>query len=93
MKRLSYWLGLGIAFLALVGCFIAFFYLTDLFVSGLGSLVKRFNMPESVVGASVFSVVEGHPDIGIGTIVGSAIFNISYNGKINRSYYKYYSFI
>ena len=60
-------------------------------MSGLGSLAKRFNVPESVVGASVaamvssapemgtsiFSVVEGHPDIGIGTIIGSAIFNIS----------------
>lgn len=91
MKRLDYGLGLGVAFLALVGCFIAFFYLTGLFVSGLGSLAKRFNVPESVVGASVaaivssapemgasvFSVVEGHPDIGIGTIVGSAIFNIT----------------
>lgn len=91
MKRLSYWLGLGVAFLALAGCFIAFFYLTNLFVSGLGSLAKRFNVPESVVGASVaamvssapemgasvFSVVEAHHDIGIGTIVGSAIFNIS----------------
>lgn len=91
MKRLSYGLWLGVAFLALAGCFIAFFYLTNLFVSGLGSLAKRFNVPESVVGASVaaivssapemgasvFSVVEGHPDIGIGTIVGSAIFNIT----------------
>ncbi len=88
---MDYGLGLGVAFLALVGCFIAFFYLTGLFVSGLGSLAKRFNVPESVVGASVaaivssapemgasvFSVVEGHPDIGIGTIVGSAIFNIT----------------
>jgi cation:H+ antiporter len=89
VKRLSY--ELGVAFLVLAGCFIAFFYLTGLFVSGLGSLAKRFNVPESVVGASVaaivssapelgasvFSVVEGHPDIGLGTIVGSAIFNIS----------------
>lgn len=80
-----------IAVLVLIGCFVAFFYLTRLFVSGLGSLAKRFNVPESVVGASVaamvssapemgtsiFSVVEGHPDIGIGTIIGSAIFNIS----------------
>ncbi len=88
---MNYGLGLGVAFLALIGCFIAFFYLTGLFVSGLGSLAKRFNVPESVVGASVaaivssapemgasvFSVVEGHPDIGIGTIVGSAIFNIT----------------
>jgi cation:H+ antiporter len=83
--------GLGIAFLALLVCFIAFFYLTGLFVSGLGSLAKRFNVPESVagasvaamvssapeMGASVFSVVEGHTDIGLGTIVGSAIFNIT----------------
>jgi len=91
VKRLNYGFGLGVAFLALAGCFIAFFYLTNLFVSGLGSLAKRFNVPESVVGASVaaivssapemgasvFSVVEEHPDIGIGTIVGSAIFNIT----------------
>lgn len=83
--------GVAIAVLVLIGCFIAFFYLTRLFVSGLGSLAKRFNVPESVAGASVaamvssapemgtsiFSVVEGHPDIGMGTIVGSAIFNIS----------------
>jgi len=83
--------GVAIAVLVLIGCFVAFFYLTRLFVSGLGSLAKRFNVPESVVGASVaamvssapemgtsiFSVVEGHPDIGIGTIIGSAIFNIS----------------
>ncbi|MCK4398880.1 MAG: calcium/sodium antiporter [Methanophagales archaeon] len=83
--------GVAIAVLVLIGCFVAFFYLTRLFVSGLGSLAKRFNVPESVAGASVaamvssapemgtsiFSVVEGHPDIGIGTIIGSAIFNIS----------------
>ena len=88
---MSYGLELGIAILALAGCFIAFFYLTNLFVTGLGTLAKRFNVPESVIGASVaaivssspemgasvFSVVEGHPDIGIGTIVGSAIFNIT----------------
>ncbi|NQE06558.1 Sodium/calcium exchanger MaX1 [ANME-1 cluster archaeon GoMg1] len=88
---LSHESGVAIAVLVLIGCFVAFFYLTRLFVSGLGSLAKRFNVPESVVGASVaamvssapemgtsiFSVVEGHPDIGMGTIVGSAIFNIS----------------
>ena len=88
---LSHESGVAIAVLVLIGCFVAFFYLTRLFVSGLGSLAKRFNVPESVVGASVaamvssapemgtsiFSVVEGHPDIGIGTIIGSAIFNIS----------------
>ncbi len=88
---MSYEWELGVAVLALVGCFVSFFYLTNVFVSGLGTLAKRFNVPESVAGASVaamassapemsascFSVLKGHPDIGIGTIVGSAIFNIS----------------
>lgn len=60
-------------------------------VEGLGSLSDRFGISESVVGASiaavgssmpefgsaVFSVVENEPTIGFGTIVGSAIFNIT----------------
>jgi len=60
-------------------------------VEGLGSLSDRFGISEAVVGASiaavgssmpefgsaVFSVVENEPTIGFGTIVGSAIFNIT----------------
>jgi len=63
----------------------------DYLVEGLGSLSDRFGISESVVGASiaaigssmpefgsaVFSVVENEPTIGFGTIVGSAIFNIT----------------
>lgn len=63
----------------------------DYLVQGLGSFSQRFSLSEAVVGASiaaigssmpefgsaVFSVVENHPTIGFGTIVGSAIFNIT----------------
>ena len=63
----------------------------DYLVEGLGSLSDRFGISEAVVGASiaaigssmpefgsaVFSVVENEPTIGFGTIVGSAIFNIT----------------
>lgn len=60
-------------------------------VEGLGTLSKRFSISEAVIGASiaavgssmpelgasVFSVIEGAPTIGFGTIIGSAIFNIT----------------
>ena len=66
-------------------------YSTDYFVRGVGTLSRRFKIPGSIAGASiaamgsnapefgtsVFSVVEAHPTIGVGTIVGSAIFNIT----------------
>lgn len=61
------------------------------FVEGLGTLSNRFTISEAVIGASiaaigssmpelgasVFSVIEGAPTIGFGTIIGSAIFNIT----------------
>lgn len=60
-------------------------------VEGLGTLSNRFSISEAVIGASiaavgssmpelgtsVFSVIEGAPTIGFGTIIGSAIFNIT----------------
>jgi len=63
----------------------------DYLVEGLGSLSDRFSISEAVIGASVaamgssmpefgasaFSVIENEPTIGFGTIVGSAIFNIT----------------
>lgn len=63
----------------------------DYLVKGLGSLSERFSISEAVIGASVaamgssmpefgasvFSVIENEPTIGFGTIVGSAIFNIT----------------
>jgi cation:H+ antiporter len=84
-----YTLSISIAFLVM--SFILLNYSTDYFVRGLGVLSKRFEIPGSIVGAtiaamgssapefgtSVFSVVEAHPTIGLGTIIGSAIFNIT----------------
>jgi len=63
----------------------------DYLVEGLVSLSERFSISEAVIGASVaamgsstpefgasaFSVIENEPTIGFGTIVGSAIFNIT----------------
>ncbi|MCW3129933.1 MAG: calcium/sodium antiporter [Methanophagales archaeon] len=84
-----YTLLISIALLAV--SFLLLNYSTDYFVRGLGVLCKRFEIPGSIVGAtvaaigssapefgtSVFSVVEAHPTIGLGTIIGSAIFNIT----------------
>jgi len=84
-----YTLPISIAFLVI--SFLILNYSTDYFVRGLGVICKRFEIPGSIVGAtiaamgssapefgtSVFSVVAAHPAIGLGTIIGSAIFNIT----------------
>ncbi|HID19493.1 MAG TPA: calcium/sodium antiporter [Methanophagales archaeon] len=84
-----YTLYISIAFLVI--SFIILNYSTDYFVRGLGVLCKRFEIPGSIVGATIaamgssapefgtsaFSVVAAHPTIGLGTIIGSAIFNIT----------------
>jgi cation:H+ antiporter len=84
-----YTLYINIGFLVI--SFIILNYSTDYFVRGLGAFCKRFKIPGSIAGAtiaamgssapefgtSVFSVVEIHPTIGLGTIIGSAIFNIT----------------
>ena len=84
-----YTLLISSAFLVL--SFVMLNYSTDYFVRGVGALSRRFKIPGSIAGASiaamgssapefgtsVFSVVEAHPTIGVGTIVGSAIFNIT----------------
>ncbi len=84
-----YTLYINIGFLVI--SFIMLNYSTDYFVRGLGAFCKRFKIPGSIAGASiaamgssapefgtsVFSVVEAHPTIGLGTIIGSAIFNIT----------------
>ncbi len=84
-----YTLPISIAFLVM--SFIILNYSTDYFVRGLGVLSKRFKIPGSIVGASiaamgssapefgtsVFSVAFEAPTIGLGTIIGSAIFNIT----------------
>ncbi|MBS3815654.1 MAG: sodium:calcium antiporter, partial [Hadesarchaea archaeon] len=64
---------------------------SDYLVRGLGSISENFGISEAVLGASiaamgssapefgssVFSVIQGHPNIGLGTIIGSAIFNVT----------------
>jgi len=79
-----------VAIIAILGSFIALEKCTDYFVSGLSSIAKKHGIPQTVIGATVaaigssmpefstsaFSVLESEPSIGIGTIVGSAIFNI-----------------
>lgn len=77
--------------LIIIICFIVFERASHYLVEGLGSVSQHFEISEAVLGATIaamgssapefassaFSVVENHPTIGIGTIVGSAIFNIT----------------
>ncbi|KXB07580.1 hypothetical protein AKJ54_00075 [candidate division MSBL1 archaeon SCGC-AAA382K21] len=72
-------------------CLIVFERASNYLIEGLGALSNHFGISEAVLGASVaamgssapefgssaFSVIEGHPTIGLGTIVGSAVFNVT----------------
>ncbi|MCD6172029.1 MAG: calcium/sodium antiporter [Thermoplasmata archaeon] len=71
--------------------FFALIYSTEFFVKGIEGLRAKYGISLAVSGASIaaigssmpefasslFSVFEKHPKIGIATIVGSAIFNIT----------------
>ena len=75
----------------IVVCLVIFERASNYLVEGLGAISEKFDISEAVLGASiaaigssapefgssVFSVIEGEPTIGMGTIVGSAIFNIT----------------
>lgn len=77
--------------LAIFICLVVFERGSNYLVEGLGAISHRFELSEAVLGASiaaigssapefgssVFSVIEGHPTVGFGTIIGSAIFNIT----------------
>ncbi|KXA91052.1 hypothetical protein AKJ63_01955 [candidate division MSBL1 archaeon SCGC-AAA259D18] len=77
--------------LIIVACLLIFERASNYLVEGLGAISQNFNISEAVLGASiaamgssapefgssVFSVIEGNPSIGLGTIVGSAIFNVT----------------
>lgn len=83
----NYW----IALVGILVCIIALERATNYFVDNLGIISRYFHIPGATMGASVaaigssapefgtslFSVLEAHPDIGLGTIIGSAIFNIT----------------
>lgn len=72
-------------------CFLVFERASNYLVEGLGAISHQFGISEAVMGASIaamvssapefgssaFSVIEGHPDIGLGTIIGSGIFNVT----------------
>jgi cation:H+ antiporter len=77
--------------IVIVICFVIFERASNYLVEGLGVISRKFIISEAVLGASIaaigssapefgssaFSVIEGHPTIGLGTIIGSAIFNIT----------------
>ncbi|MFB6162983.1 MAG: calcium/sodium antiporter [Halococcoides sp.] len=79
------------AAVAVVLSFVLFEYVTDYFVDGIGNIGRVFDVPDAVLGASVAAVGSSlpelftslssmlidHPAIGLGTIVGSAVFNIT----------------
>lgn len=80
-----------ISLLTVLACLLVFERASNYLVEGLGAISQHFDISEAVLGASiaamgssapefgssVFSVVQGHPTIGLGTIVGSAIFNVT----------------
>lgn len=77
--------------LVIFACLIVFERASNYLVDGLGALSDHLGISEAVLGASVaamgssapefgssaFSVAQGNPTIGLGTIVGSAIFNVT----------------
>lgn len=77
--------------LIILACLAVFERSSNYLVEGLGAISQHFDISEAVLGASIaamgssapefgssfFSVVQGHWTIGLGTIVGSAIFNVT----------------
>lgn len=77
--------------IVIIACLAVFERASNYLVEGLGAISHHFEVSEAVLGASlaaigssapefgssVFSVAEGHPAVGLGTIVGSAIFNVT----------------
>jgi len=75
----------------MVGSFVGFHYLSEALVDSAVVIGRRLGLSEAVTGAtlaaagtsapefgsSLFSVLLGHPDVGLGTIVGSAVYNVT----------------
>ncbi len=80
-----------LSILIVILCFIVFERASNYLIEGLGAISHHFEISEAVLGATIaamgssapefassaFSVLENHPAIGLGTIVGSAIFNVT----------------
>ncbi|MHC1580914.1 MAG: calcium/sodium antiporter [Methanopyraceae archaeon] len=79
------------ALAVMVGCFVGFHYLSELLVRASVAIGRRLDLSESAVGAtlaaagtsapelgsSVASILMGHSDIGVGTVLGSAVYNVT----------------
>lgn len=77
--------------LVIVTCLVILDIGSNYLVEGLGAISQYFDISEAVLGASIaamgssapefgssaFSVVLGEPTIGLGTVIGSAIFNVT----------------
>lgn len=77
--------------LVILICILVFERASNYLIDGLGAVSQHFGMSEAVLGASIaamgssapefgssaFSVIQGETTIGLGTIVGSAIFNVT----------------
>ncbi len=77
--------------LGMATSFVGFHYLSETLVDSAVTLGRRMGLSEAVTGAtlaaagtsapefgsSLFSVLLDHPDVGLGTIVGSAIYNVT----------------
>ncbi|WP_456481959.1 calcium/sodium antiporter [Methanopyrus sp.] len=79
------------ALAVMTGCFVGFHLLSELLVDATVAISKRLGLSESVAGAtfaaigtsapefgsSLASVLLEHPDVGVGTILGSAVYNVT----------------
>ena len=79
-------------YIYLLLCLVAIIFSADWLVAGAVTIAKRFKISDFVIGAVIVGVgtsfpelvvstigaVEGNPDIAIGNIVGSNIFNITF---------------
>ncbi|WP_456454887.1 calcium/sodium antiporter [Methanopyrus sp.] len=81
------WLALAV----MVGCFIGFHFLSELLVDATVAVARKYGLSESVAGAtlaaigtsapefgsSLSSIMLEHPNVGVGTVLGSAVYNIT----------------
>ncbi|WP_456435084.1 sodium:calcium antiporter [Methanopyrus sp.] len=81
------WLALAV----MVGCFIGFHFLSELLVDATVAVARKYGLSESVAGAtlaaigtsapefgsSLSSIMLEHPNVGVGTALGSAVYNIT----------------
>ncbi|HII69817.1 calcium/sodium antiporter [Methanopyrus kandleri] len=79
------------ALAVMMGCFVGFHFLSELLVDATVGLARKYGLSESVAGAtlaaigtsapefgsSLSSILLEHPNVGVGTILGSAVYNVT----------------